>query len=62
MRAVYNYNSRQDSPNRGMELELSFRNGDVITVYGSMVRTPVSLSFLHPSFFLRQTFMSLLMH
>ena len=38
MKAVYDYNSRQDSPNRGMELELSFRNGDIITVFGSMVR------------------------
>ena len=38
MVAVFDYNSRQDSPNRGgMELELSFSNGDTITVYGGMV-------------------------
>jgi hypothetical protein len=36
MLAVYDYNSREDSPNRGMELELSFRSGDTITVYGGM--------------------------
>ena len=34
---MYDYNSREDSPNRGMELELSFKNGDTITVYGGMV-------------------------
>ena len=37
MLAVYDYNSREDSPNHGMELELSFRSGDTITVYGGMV-------------------------
>ena len=37
MLAVYDYNSREDSPNRGMELELSFKSGDTITVYGGMV-------------------------
>ena len=42
MTAVYDYNSKEDSPNRDMGLELSFKNGDTITVYGGIVSQTTS--------------------
>ncbi|XP_013374723.1 PREDICTED: peripheral-type benzodiazepine receptor-associated protein 1 isoform X3 [Chinchilla lanigera] len=36
MVAAFDYNPRENSPNMDVEAELSFRAGDVITVFGSM--------------------------
>ena len=46
MKAVFSYNTREDSPNPGLELELSFKSDDIITVYGSMVRPHLLLLLL----------------
>jgi len=37
MVAIYNYTPQKDSPNPNPVMELSFKTGDVITVYGQMV-------------------------
>ena len=37
MVAIYNYTPQKDSPNPNPGMELSFKTGDVITVYGQMV-------------------------
>ena len=38
MIAMYNYCPERDSPNDQSDMELNFDAGDLITVYGSMVR------------------------
>lgn len=37
MVALYDYDPQTDSPNDNPELELSFRVGDTLTVYGNIV-------------------------
>ena len=36
MRAIFDYNPRELSPNPDLDMELSFRQGDMIMVYGEM--------------------------
>ena len=35
--ALYNYDPRADSPNPNPDLELSFKEGQIITIYGDKV-------------------------
>ena len=37
MVAVFDYKPREDSPNESPDLELTFKVGDIITIYGNMV-------------------------
>lgn len=37
MVAAFDYTPSEQSPNENSELELSFKAGDVITIYGNMV-------------------------
>ena len=63
MLAVYDYNSREDSPNRGMELELSFKSGDTITVYGGMVSyVCVSMYIRYELYLLTWSFILTMVH
>ncbi len=39
MRALYDYFPEKDSPNPNPEMELSLNAGDIITIYGVMVRS-----------------------